>query len=242
MAKLPTNAEKETTVDTADQPVKSDDVSLAAMLASLQSLQSELFALKAQNDELQKQIVASEPVVLDTDTVAERQDYRRADLDRVKIRLNAYAMLHAEMPSLNLRMTEFGETRTITLSEFQQLVGLHPNWFKNEYLLVDASRMDLVEDYPITVYDPQSTKFVHAKDIGLIGKMDTTELRNYYNALSPKSQQGFIMMFMRKCYDEDPDFYSIEKMEAVNSMSKSKTFNVLIRQLNEKQGNGSGEI
>lgn len=213
--------------ESSDSSVNSA-IDLQSILGTLQALQSEIEGLKKTNRELEDKAAKHENVSIN------RYDYDKNSMDRVKIRLNAHVMLHAELPSLNLRMTEFGESRTITLSEFQQLIGLHPDWFKKEYLLIDASRMDLMEDYPVTAYDSNSSQFIHNKDLKQIGQMDTTELRDYFNKLSPQSKQAFIIMWMRKCYDEDPDFYTIEKMEAVNSMSRSKTFNVLIRKLNEK--------
>lgn len=236
MAKMSDNTKKEKkeTVNTTDTEVsKSDSTSIdwSAIAAQIEALQTKIEKLQTANTKLREEMNSQ-----DITSQQQMQNTQKDLSDKVKIRFNAYAILHAELPSINLRMTEFGETRTLTLSQFQELIGLHPDWFKNEYLLVDASRMDLMEDYPVTVYDPESPSFIHPSDIKDIGKKDTTELREYYDKLSPPSQRGFVTMWMRKCYDRDPDFYTIEKMEAINSMSNSKTFSILIRQLNEKQG------
>ena len=199
------------------------EVSLSEILALMQDMKSEIEKLKKENNNLK------------TANNSLQEEVEKNSFITVTLIMNLQGRLDVSLPDLDLQMEKFGEQREITFQQFQQLMGKKRRWFEKDYLLVSMKDMDLVDKYKVKAYDPQSSSFMHYEDIEKFANMTGRELEEYYNKLSPSSQKGMLSLFLNKCYEQEPGFYSIEKMDALNRVSGTKTFDVLIREIQTKR-------
>lgn len=215
--------ENNTQVETNNEAMILKDV-----LNQLKSMQKEIESLKKEKNDLQEKNMN---LLKEVEIQNNKKSATRSRDSEVTLYFNQYGCLEAHLPDLDLRMEKFGEERTITYSQFQQLIGKHRKFFEKERLLVGPEDIDLVDRYKVKAYDPASSSYIHYKDIERFATMSGRELEAYYEKLSPKSKNGMLTLWMSKCYNKEPGFYTIEKMDALNRASSSKTFDLLIDEL-----------
>ena len=211
------------------------EVSLSEVLALMQDMKSEIEKLKKENNNLKTANNSLQEEVEKNSFITTMENKKRTKDSEVTLIMNLQGRLDVSLPDLDLQMEKFGEQREITFQQFQQLMGKKRRWFEKDYLLVSMKDMDLVDKYKVKAYDPQSSSFMHYEDIEKFANMTGRELEEYYNKLSPSSQKGMLSLFLNKCYEQEPGFYSIEKMDALNRVSGTKTFDVLIREIQTKR-------
>lgn len=209
--------------------VNTEVVALKEVMAQLQAFREEIDKLKNEKNILEKKNQELQNNEL-------KRNSTRSQDSEVTLYFNQCGTLDIGIPGLSLRMTEFGEERIVNFSQFQQLVGQYRRFFDNEALLVGPKDIDLVDKYKVKAYDPESKKYVHYSDIQKMANMSGRELQDYYDQLSHKSQMALLSLWVLKCYDKEPGFYTIEKMDALNRASGSKTFDLLIDELRRNQG------
>lgn len=208
--------------------VNTEAVVLKDILNQLKTMQNKIDSLEKENTSLQEK---NKNLMQEISIQNEKKSVTRTRDSEVTLYFNQYGCLEAHLPDLDLRMEQFGEERVITFSQFQQLIGKHRKFFEKERLLVGPEDIDLVDKYKVKAYDPTSSSYIHHKDIEKFANMSGRELEAYFDKLSPKSKNGMLTLWMAKCYAKEPGFYSIEKMDALNRASASKTFDLLIDEL-----------
>lgn len=219
-----TTGEIENSVKVNKEDVESsntNDSTNLQIMSMIAQMQQELLNLKQENENLKKERE-------DTQTSIPQ---RLSEDEDITIIMNFNGRLDIPLPDLDLVMNRFGEERQVTRKQFQTLVGKYRTFFEKEMLLLGPKHLDLADKYKVTAYDPHSSKFVHSEDLGMVGDMEYYELEKYYNNLSEQSKVGFLSYWYSKCYEKDLKFYNISKMELLNRASRSKTFNIMIREL-----------
>lgn len=128
-----------------------------------------------------------------------------------------------------LNISRLGQKAVLTREQFAELVNNHRKYFEREYIAVDPKCMDVAQEFGVPVYDNSNNTKIMPEDIAKFGKMTIRELEDYYNNLSEAVQRTFIQYFMNKCYEQDPDFYTVEKMTLLNNLTKGHLFDLLIQ-------------
>lgn len=154
--------------------------------------------------------------------------------DEVVLVCNLIGTLKAKFPTWTLSMSRFGQRVSITKHQFQELVNNHRKYFDKEYILVDPKYMNIAAELDVPVYNPDSKDVIHPADLKKIGKMSGAQLEEYYLNLSQPMQRMFINYFMGKCYEYDPDYFTVEKMGLLNTLTKSNLFEYLIKLCSSK--------
>lgn len=211
-----------------NENMNSEAVVLKDILTQLKTMQKEIDSLKKEKEVLQEK---NNDLIKEIAVQNGKKNAIRSQDSEVTLYFNQYGCLEAHLPNLDLRMEQFGEERVITFAQFQQLIGKHRKFFERERLLVGPEDIDLVDKYKVKAYDPTSSSYIHYKDIEKFATMSGREIEVYFDKLSPKSKNGMLTLWMAKCYAKEPGFYSIEKMDALNRASGSKTFDLLIDEL-----------
>ena len=207
--------------DTDNENISNE--SNGTILEILLKLQKEMDELKAENQKLKdnaKEILSTEQI-----------SKNLTDDDEITIIMNFNGRLDIPLPDLELVMTKFGEERQVNKQQFQTLIGKYRSFFEKQMILLGSKHLNLADRYKVVAYDPNSRSFMHPSDLNNLGKLPYNELENYYNNLSEASKVGFLSYWYSKCYERNKDYYDISKMELLNRLSKSKTFNVMIREL-----------
>lgn len=157
--------------------------------------------------------------------------------ENITVIWNCPGRLEIDLPNLSLVMTKIGEERQITLSELQTLVGRYRKFFEKELLVLGPQNMDLASKYQVSVYDDSSNSFIHSQDLNKLGDMTIYELEEYYKKLSHNSKNGFLSYWLYKCYELEPDtrFYDAGKLEYLNRISSSHTFDTLLKEIERKE-------
>lgn len=149
--------------------------------------------------------------------------------DEVTIIFNTHGKLRTVFPTWTLSMSTFGQRLTLTKQQFQELANNHRKYFDRQYILLDSKHMDLAQNLHVPIYDATSKKFIKPEDLDKIGKLSVRELEEYYDNLSEPMQRTFIGYFMSRCNEKDPDFYNVDKMSLMNSLTKGNLFDYLIK-------------
>ena len=148
--------------------------------------------------------------------------------EEVVIICNMHGSIRVTFPTWNLQLTEFGEKMTITKAQLQELVNTKRSYFKKQYILVDAKYLKIAESLRIPVYDSHSKKFIKPEDLESFATMSTFEIEQYYNNLSKKKKKTFVNYFYDKCCAGEPGFYTVDTMNTLNRLTKSRIFDNLI--------------
>lgn len=206
---------------------KSQETSTADIMNMLSAMKEEIASLKSEKQVLETQLLQN---------ALEKQSMSIKSED-ISVIWNSPGRLEIDLPNLNLTMVKMGEERQVTLEEFQTLVGKYRRFFEKELLVLSPKNIGLAAKYQVSVYDEASKRFIHPEDLNKIGDMSVSALEDYYSNLSDNSKSGLLTYWLGKCYEAVPDsrFYNIGKLDSLNRISHSKTFDFIIKEIQKKE-------
>ena len=88
--------------------------------------------------------------------------------------------------------------------------------------------MDYAIELDCPVYSEGENGTISPADIKNFANLRGVKLEEYYNNLSKPMKVSFASYFMQKCYEKDPDFYDIDKMNTMNHLTEGRLFDNLI--------------
>lgn len=138
---------------------------------------------------------------------------------------------HIELSNLVISMEDFGEERSLTLQQFEELIGKYRRWFNSGMLSIAKGYEDLASRYGLkTAKDyPIDSHFIQN-----LGVVDMIELENIFPKL-PESGQDFLLGYWRrKAIEGDPLFKDIRKIETLNRVSGGMLDQLVLDIKNEK--------
>lgn len=139
---------------------------------------------------------------------------------------------HIKLSNLVINMTSFGEERTLTLSQFEELVGMYRNWFEQGIIAPGAGLENLASRYGLkTVKDYNISKEFITK----LGVMNIYELEDFFTKLGEGHKQFILEYWQRRVIAKDPHFKDIHKIEMLNRVSNGGLRNVLLDLETEKE-------
>lgn len=132
---------------------------------------------------------------------------------------------HIKLSNLVINMTSFGEERTLTLSQFEELVGMYRSWFEQGIIAPGAGLEHLASRYGLkTVKDYNISKDFIAK----LGSMSIYELEEFFTKLGEGHRQFILEYWQRKVIAKDPAFKDVHKIEMLNRVSNGGLRNTLL--------------
>lgn len=139
---------------------------------------------------------------------------------------------HIKLSNLVINMTSFGEERTLTLSQFEELVGMYRSWFEQGIIAPGAGLENLASRYGLkTVKDYNISKEFITK----LGIMNIYELEDFFTKLGEGHRQFILEYWQRRVIAKDPAFKDVHKIEMLNRVSNGGLRNVLLDLETEKE-------
>lgn len=139
---------------------------------------------------------------------------------------------HIKLSNLVINMTSFGEERTLTLSQFEELVGMYRSWFEQGIIAPGAGLENLASRYGLkTVKDYNISKEFITK----LGIMNIYELEAFFTKLGEGHRQFILEYWQRRVIAKDPAFKDVHKIEMLNRVSNGGLRNVLLDLETEKE-------
>lgn len=123
---------------------------------------------------------------------------------------------HIKLSNLEIILRDLGEERTVTLQQFEEMVGKYRSWFTKGIISVAAGYEDIAERYGLSTAKgyPLNSEFMVR-----LGKFPMDKLETVFSRL-PEAGQAFIISYWtRKALEKDPDFCDIRKIEILDRIS-----------------------
>ncbi len=134
------------------------------------------------------------------------------------------------LSNLVIGMTEFGEERSLTIQQFEELLAKHRSWFTKGLLCVAAGYEDVAKKYGVaTINDcPIDKTFIKT-----LGDVSMDKIEEVYAKLPEYGKDNLVSYWLRCAYDGDMRFRDIRRVKTFNDATGGKLENLLV-ELNRK--------
>ena len=134
------------------------------------------------------------------------------------------------LSNLVIGMTEFGEERSLTIQQFEELLAKHRGWFIKGLLCVAAGYEDVAKKYGVaTINDcPIDKTFIKT-----LGDVPMDKIEEVYTKLPEYGKDNLVSYWLRCAYDGDMRFRDIRRVKTFNDATGGKLENLLV-ELNRK--------
>ena len=187
-------------------------------------LQDAMKALMAQFTELKNNIAA---------TTGQPKGYDRND-DVIIVHLydNAPGITtHIDLSNYSIDMGAFGETRTLTVQQFEELVGKYRSWFDRGIIAVGAGSEYYARRNNLKV---ASESLVDSDFIRRLGTMPMTEVQDIYEKVCEGQKDFIVSYWKRKFIEKVPEFRDLRKLQILNGFTNN-SFEYEILELTTKK-------
>lgn len=139
---------------------------------------------------------------------------------------------HLALSNMTIDFTHFGETRTISMLQFEELTSRYRGFFNREIILVADKDRAIAEEYGVPCVQRKDGAVLGRADFERLGTMSIEALTNLYNSLTPNDKKFMLNYWLGQCYNRTPGFYDRYKIESLNALSKTGVFDTLIAFMN----------
>nr|DAG33932.1 MAG TPA: hypothetical protein [Bacteriophage sp.] len=192
--------EKETTEVVVDQK----DEMIKQLMESLKSMQAEIASLK---EEKKQASSAQQPI------------YVAAPNTDVKLVYLSDSLGSVSLPGfgVDLTCTKYGDTFSLSRSQFDAVVGKYRRWFEEGILAVSPDDIKVAAEKGIRT----SAEYALSYDkLASMGRMSVNELENLWNSVSlPEQKMSIVTFYKRKFIEGDPLFINREKIDLLNRLT-----------------------
>lgn len=172
-------------------------------------LQDAMKALMAQFTELKNNIAA---------TAGQPKGYdRNDDVTIVHLYDNAPGITtHIDLSNYSIDMAAFGETRTLTVQQFEELVGKYRSWFDRGIIAVGAGSEYYARRNSLKM---ASESLVNSDFIRRLGTMPMTEVQDIYEKVCDGQKDFIVSYWKRKFIEKVPEFRDLKKLQILNGFT-----------------------
>lgn len=174
---------------------------------------AEIAALKAQIEMLTKLISNN---AASTNTPPSNPLYDRVKIVHLVERApDLYTDL--KLDTTSIRFSSFGEERSITYQQAEELAGKCRKFFNRGEIAFGAENSDVAERFGLK--SVKDYAFMGSDFVKRLGTMNVYELEDIYNKLCDGHKKFVIEYFKRKIIAGDPAFNEIHKIELLQRLS-----------------------
>ena len=131
---------------------------------------------------------------------------------------------YIHLSNLDISMTSLGEERTVTLQQFEELVGKYRSWFVSGIISVAAGYEEIASHYGLKVIKDYP---LNSALMTQLGTMDMAKFEEIYNKLPTAGKDFIIGYWKRKIIQGDGNFKNVYKVETLNRLSNGACQQVL---------------
>lgn len=185
--------------------------------------QEEINFLRNQNAELQdamKALMAQFAELKNnmSTTTSQSKGYdRNDDVTIVHLYDNAPGITtHIDLSNYSIDMAAFGETRTLTVQQFEELVGKYRSWFERGIIAVGAGSEYYARRNNLKM---ASESLVNSDFIRRLGTMPMTEVQDIYEKVCDGQKDFIVSYWKRKFIEKVPEFRDLKKLQILNGFT-----------------------
>lgn len=177
---------------------------VGALAEQIRQLQAQIEQLKSQSSAPVQEIKTSDPFYTPSVKIIH--------LVQRDVKLKTLIVLS----NITIAMRDFGEERTLTLQQFEELVGKYRRWFDLGIIGVSADCENVAARYGLSTTKnyPITSEFLRN-----IENIDMAKIENAFANLPKAGKQSIIGLWQRKIIEGDPKFKDIRKIEVLNRLS-----------------------
>lgn len=199
--------------------------------------QEEIDFLRNQNNELQDamKVLMAQFAELKNNMApsAPRQGYSRDD-EVVIVHLfdNAPGITtHIDLSNYSIDMAAFGETRTLTVQQFEELVGKYRSWFDRGIIAVGAGSEYYAKRNNLKM---ASESLIDSDFIRKLGTMPMSDVQDIYEKVCDGQKDFIVSYWKRKFIEKVPEFRDLRKLQILNGFTNN-SFEYEILELTTKK-------
>ena len=123
---------------------------------------------------------------------------------------------HIDLSNYSIDMGAFGETRTLTVQQFEELVGKYRSWFDRGIIAVGAGSEYYARRNNLKV---ASESLVDSDFIRRLGTMPMTEVQDIYEKVCEGQKDFIVSYWKRKFIEKVPEFRDLRKLQILNGFT-----------------------
>lgn len=132
-----------------------------------------------------------------------------------------------------IAMTKFGEERTLTVPQFEEILGNYRGWFRDGILAVHQDYEEKARFYSL---DTAATYPVNSEFMRGLSTKTMSEIEDIFPRLPKAGKESLCSYWMRKALAGDPHFADIRNLETMNRLTDG-AFETVITAQKQKRNN-----
>ena len=149
-----------------------------------------------------------------------QQGYRRDDeVTIVHLFDNAPGITtHIDLSNYSIDMSAFGETRTLTVQQFEELVGKYRSWFDRGIIAVGAGSEYYARRNSLKM---ASDSLVDSNFVRNLGTMPMSDVQDIYEKVCDGQKDFIVSYWKRKFIEKVPEFRDLRKLQILNGFTNN---------------------
>ena len=138
---------------------------------------------------------------------------------------------HIQLSNYAIDMGAFGETRTLTVQQFEELVGKYRSWFDRGIIAVGAGSEYYAKRNNLKM---ASESLIDSDFIRKLGTMPMSDVQDIYEKVCDGQKDFIVSYWKRKFIEKVPEFRDLRKLQILNGFTNN-SFEYEILELTTKK-------
>lgn len=138
---------------------------------------------------------------------------------------------HIQLSNYAIDMGAFGETRTLTVQQFEELVGKYRSWFDRGIIAVGAGSEYYAKRNNLKM---ASESLINSDFIRKLGTMPMSDVQDIYEKVCDGQKDFIVSYWKRKFIEKVPEFRDLRKLQILNGFTNN-SFEYEILELTAKK-------
>lgn len=125
---------------------------------------------------------------------------------------------HMQLSNYAIDMSAFGETRTLTVQQFEELVGKYRSWFDRGIIAVGAGSEYYAKRNNLKM---ASESLINSDFIRNLGTMPMSDVQDIYEKVCDGQKDFIVSYWKRKFIEKAPGFRDLKKLQILNGFTNN---------------------
>lgn len=123
---------------------------------------------------------------------------------------------HIQLSNYSIDMVAFGETRTLTVQQFEELVGKYRSWFDRGIIAVGAGSEYYAKRNNLKL---ASESLISSDFIRRLGTLPMSDVQDIYEKVCDGQKDFIVSYWKRKFIEKAPEFRDLRKLQILNGFT-----------------------
>lgn len=245
---------KSATTENKENKEMSSSQDVTKILEMMADMQNKFNAIMQENEALKEKISNIEKIESEIEEGMLQEETRnnvvqpsyvsagevQTPLSKIKIyhmqELVGGTVTYIKLKQTTRTLRHMGQVMTLSLNDFEELVGAYKHYFDKGVLALDASAMEYADLYDLPIYDAKTKATYNANVLKNVVNYNYDQLQEFYNSLSETNKTSFLNYWLGQVYEKTPGYYDMQKMRWLNTISGMEVFSsILVEMENENR-------